>query len=366
MTTDDLGPEYVLHVYDPLTRMQGIIVLDSTVRGPAKGGIRMTPTVDEAEVRGLARAMTLKTALADLPFGGGKSGIIADPKKLTVQQKEVLVRAFAKKLAVVAPSIYVSAPDIAMAEEEMRWIASEIGGKAITGKPADIGGIPHELGSTGWGVFIATREALATKNETFVGKRVSIQGFGNVGSFAAKFMVEAGAILVAASDSTTTIHNPNGLSVEELIAWKEGKKRFADYSGAEKLDASAAITIDCDILVPAAQPDVITKQNIGKVRATLIAQGANLPIAADLERVLEQRAVIVIPDILANAGGVISSYIEWKGGSADEVFPLIEETITKNIKAISTSLGNPKASARDACLALARRRILEKRTTKEN
>lgn len=356
---DELGPETILKVYDPTTKMRGIIVLDNTVRGPAKGGIRMTASVDEEEVFGLARAMTLKNALANLPFGGGKSGIIADSKELSAEQKEAIVRAFAKKLGQVAPKHYVAAPDIAMAEQEMRWIADEIDPRAITGKPEDLGGIPHELGSTGYGVYVSVRELLKHQDDTLKGKTVAVQGYGNVGSFAAEFMEQDGAKLIAASDSATTLYDEEGIDAKKLRAWKEAGKRLKDYPEHEKHGSMDIITMKCDILVPAAQKYVITDDNQSDVKAKIIAQGANLPIQHHIEEELEKRGIIIIPDILANAGGVISSYIEHIGGKAEDVFPKIEEIITENMDLISESLADSKTSSREAVNELARKRIQE-------
>ncbi len=361
MTYDNIGPEVVLHVYDPETGMRGVIVLDNTIRGPAKGGIRMTPYVDEEEVKGLARAMTLKNALADLPFGGGKSGIIADPKGMSTEEKERIVRAFARKLGMIAPKYYVAAPDIAMAEQEMRWIADEIGGAAITGKPADLGGIPHELGSTGWGVFVSVRELLLSRNDSFAGKRVSIQGFGNVGMFAGKFMAEQGALVVAASDSSATLYYDKGLDVSKLIEWKEQRKRFIDYPDYEKKDSMESLFVECDILVPAAQKHVITQENHSKVKANIIAEGANLPIEHSIERMLEEKGVFIIPDILANAGGVISSFIEHIGGTHEQVFSEIDKTITKNMRELNNYLQDNNCCTREAVIEVAHKRIEEKR-----
>jgi glutamate dehydrogenase (NAD(P)+) len=360
MKHDTIGPEVVLHLYDPHTGMRGIIVLDSMRRGPAKGGIRMALSADEDEVLGLARAMTLKNSLADLPFGGGKSGILADPKTITAEQKEALVRAFARKLALVAPDYYIAAPDIAMGEQEMRWIAAEAGPRSITGKPADLGGIPHELGSTGYGVFIAVRELLAMRNDSLKGKHVSIEGYGNVGSFAATFMAENGAVLVAASDSSGAIVDPKGINAEELRQWKEAGKRIIDYPKHDKQPADAVLFVPCDILVPAAHKHVITEANYKQVRAKIIAQGANLPIPEHVETLLEAQGVTIIPDILANAGGVISSWVEHEGGSAADIFDHIERIISKNIHELRETY-TKGGSARDAALAIAMRRLEKKK-----
>ena len=358
---DDLGPEIILHVYDPETGMRGIVCLDNTIRGPGKGGIRMAPTVDEDEVFGLARAMTLKNALAGLPFGGAKSGIIADPKSMSKEEKERIVRAFARSISIVAPEHYVAAPDIAMGETEMRWIADEIGGAAVTGKPSEMGGIPHELGSTGYGVYVAVRELLKMRGDSLAGKKISVQGYGNVGTFAAQFMEQDGAILVAASDSTATLVSKKGLDVKKLIVWKAQGKKLADYPDYEKKDPKESLYVECDVLVPAAQKHVINTENYHKVRAKIIAQGANLPVTEEAEKLLEKKGVTILPDILANAGGVISSWIEHVGGSVDSIFKEIEKIITRNVKDLEKALTSKGRSAREAALMIARERIKEKK-----
>lgn len=354
---DELGPEKILKVYDAETGMKGIVVLDNTTRGPAKGGIRMTPTVDEDEVFGLARAMTLKNSLANLPFGGGKSGIIANPREMSLEKKEAIVRAYGRAIKEIAPAIYVAAPDISMAENEMRWIADEAGPKSITGKPEDLGGIPHELGSTGYGVYVAARELLKHQSDSLEGKKIAIQGYGNVGSWAAEFMERDGTVLVAAADSSCTLYDEDGIDAKKLREFKESGKRLNEYPEHEKLSSMDVLTVDCDVLVPAAQKHVITDDNKDAVKASLIVQGANLPIEHHIERELEERGVQNIPDILANAGGVISSYIEHIGGSADDVFPKIEEIISGNIEELKDSLVNSELDSREACIALAKSRL---------
>ncbi|MBI4147844.1 Glu/Leu/Phe/Val dehydrogenase, partial [Candidatus Woesearchaeota archaeon] len=198
---DDIGPEKIIEVYDPKSGMRGVVVIDNTVLGPGKGGIRMTPTVDKEEVFRLARTMTLKCAMAGLPFGGAKSGIIADPKQLSPEKKDEIVAVFGKAIKIVCPELYVAAPDISMAEHEMRVLVDAIGSpKAVTGKPRDLGGLPHELGSTGWGVCHSTVVAAPFANVNIQGATVAIEGYGNVGVFAAKFLAEKGVKIVAVSD----------------------------------------------------------------------------------------------------------------------------------------------------------------------
>jgi glutamate dehydrogenase (NAD(P)+) len=209
---DEFGPEKILEVYNPKIGMHGFVCLDNLSLGPAKGGIRMTPSVSVEEVSRLARAMTWKNSLAGLPFGGGKSGIIADDRQLTKEKKKSMVEAFAKAIQEVSPSLYIAAPDMNMAEEEMSWISKINGKKSVTGKPKRLGGLPHELGSTGLGVaqsaiIAATFSSLDIKKAT-----IAIEGFGNVGWFAAKFLVEAGGKIVAVSDSKGCAYKKEGLS----------------------------------------------------------------------------------------------------------------------------------------------------------
>ncbi|MFT4250417.1 MAG: Glu/Leu/Phe/Val family dehydrogenase [Candidatus Woesearchaeota archaeon] len=352
---DDIGPEVVLHLYDSATSLRAVIVLDNTRRGPAKGGIRMTSSVDEQEVRELARAMTLKNALANLPFGGGKSGIVANPKDFSSDEKRLLVESFARRLSLIAPKHYIAAPDIAMGSEDMRVIAGVAGKKSVTGKPVDIGGLSGKEESTGFGVFVATKEVLLLNDQSLEGVRVAIQGFGNVGSFAARFLEQAGAVIVAVSDSSATIVNQEGFVVDDLVSFKEGGGRFSDYD-AETQEASSVLFLDCDVLIPAAQARVVAEENVSQLQAKYIVQGANLPVTESAERLLEQRGVVIVPDILANAGGVIASWCEHEGLSSEEMFSEIEQRISANVSELS-DVFTSSACARDACVLLAKKRL---------
>ena len=353
---DALGPEVVMRLYDPLSGLRAVIVLDSTLRGPAKGGIRMSLSADEEEVCGLARAMTLKNALANLPFGGGKSGILADARSLSKEEKKALVEAFARKLAFVAPAHYVAAPDISMGSEDMRVIAGIAGSKSVTGKPVDIGGLSRKEESTGFGVFVATQEVLALIDTSLQDVSVSLQGFGNVGSFAAVYLARAGAKIVAVSDSSATITSEEGFDVQELVAFKNGGGRFKDFVGAGVHDVNHSLFVSCDVLIPAAQADVITLDNYSDVQARFLVQGANLPVSEDVERLLEQEGVVVVPDILANAGGVIASWCEHEGLSSEEMFSHIQRVISGNVAELS-EVFTSSLCARDACVSLAMSRL---------
>jgi glutamate dehydrogenase/leucine dehydrogenase len=329
---DEYGFEKIIEVYDQKTGMQGVCVIHNTARGPGKGGMRMVPDVTTEEVMGLARAMTWKNAMADLPFGGAKSGIKADPRKLTPEQKEMVMRAFARKIKDVIPGQYIAGPDMNTTEKEMAQFADELGTPmACTGKPASVGGLPHELGSTGFGVAISTRTAVEHMGKSLNGMTVAIEGFGNVGTFTMKFLTEWGAKVVAVSDSKGTIYDKNGLNYEDLMKIKAEKGTVTAGKG-EKLDAAKLFELPVDILVPGARPDVIHMGNVGNVKAKIIAEAANLPAKYDVEKVLMGKGVLVLPDFVANAGGVISSYCETQGWDADTMFRVVEGKLRNNTK----------------------------------
>ncbi len=360
---NELGPEKILQVYDPITGMKGFVVIDNTALGVGKGGIRMTPDVTVEEVSQLARAMTYKCAIAGLPFGGAKSGIVVDPKLLSKEQKKVIIQAFAKAIAPVCPSIYVGAPDISTAEEEMETIARTLGTMdACTGKPAtfchgDSCGIPHEIGSTGYGVFIAAKVALQYMGKELKGVTFVVDGFGNVGRFAAKFLTEAGAILVGVSDSQGTIYNKDGINFEELDQVKNNLKSVVHYKQATRVSNDQIATLACDIFIPAAKPYVIHEANYEQLKAKLIVPGANIAIVEAVEEKLHEKKIIVVPDFIANAGGVISSYVEYIRGSVEDVFPLIEKKIGMNTKLILEKSEHEGISTRTAAIALATLRV---------
>jgi glutamate dehydrogenase (NAD(P)+) len=357
---DEYGPEKIIEVYNPKVGMQGYVVIDNISFGPGKGGIRFTKTVSKHEVAKLARSMTWKCAIAELPFGGAKSGIIGDPKTMSREKKDSIVRAFAEAISIVSPKHYVAAPDISTAEHEMEIFASVNGKKSCTGKPKNLGGLPHELGSTGFGVFHATKIAaehlgIDLKKSTF-----AVEGFGNVGSFAAKFLSEAGAKLVAVSDSKGAIYSQQGIDYEKLEKVKEETHSVINYKPGKKLFGHDIMEVNADILIPAALPDVITAANVDKIRAKLIVEGSNIPIQPQIEELLYRKGIAVVPDFVANAGGVISSYIEYIGGNEKQMFKMVEEKITKNTKTVLDNAVEQKCSPRNCAMAIARERLLKK------
>ncbi|MFC1768755.1 Glu/Leu/Phe/Val dehydrogenase [Nanoarchaeota archaeon] len=361
---NEIGPEKIIQVYDPETGMRGITVIDNTVLGPAKGGIRMIPDVSVEEVSRLARAMTYKNALADLPFGGGKSGIIANSKEISPEQKDKIVAAFSRKIKEECPNNYIAAPDMYMAEHEMEVFVKANGDiKSATGKPQTLCqgyacGIPHELGSTGYGVYHSTLVAMEHKGIGVSGSKIAIEGFGNVGTFAAQYLSKDGAKIIAVSDSKGAIYNENGLDVKKLLQVKLEKGSVVEYDDCEKIPHGKIFELDVDVLIPAAKANVINEGNVSSIKAKIIVQGANIPSTVEIENKLHTMGVLIIPDFIANAGGVISSYVEHIGGKPEEVFPMIERKIRPNTKLALERAEQKSITPRDAGIEIAKERIL--------
>lgn len=363
---DMWGPEKILQVYDPKTQMRGVLVIDNTTLGPGKGGIRMMPTVTTREVFRLARVMTWKCALAKIPFGGAKSGIVADPKQMSKEKKMETIRAFSRALKRVCPSLYVAAPDINTGEEEMAVFAKENGSmKSATGKPAHLCvkpgvkcGIPHEYGSTALGVVQAAFTAANyVDGLDFDNATAAVEGFGNVGSFVVEYLTQIDVKVVAVSDSKGCIYNPDGFDYEKLLDVKMKTGSVINYRPGKVLKNKELFELDVDLLVPAALPDVISEDNVERVKAKLVVEAANLPIRPEIENLLSGRGVMVVPDILANAGGVISSYAEYRGYNPKRMLELVQRKIRQNtVKVIETALNND-IELREAAMNTAKQRI---------
>lgn len=363
---DEFGPEKILKVYDPKTGMRGFTVIDNTALGPGKGGIRMTPTVTLEEVASLARTMTWKCALAELPFGGGKSGIVADDRKVSRKQKFALVRAFSRAIKPVCPREYIAAPDMNMAEQEMRAFALENGSmRSTTGKPARMCvkpgekcGIPHEYGSTGFGVYHSMLVAINHLGLDPKGMAVAIEGFGNVGSFTAGFMRRGGLKLVAASDSRGCIYNPKGLDFRKLARVKRERGSVVNYRPGKVLDSRKLFTLPVDVIVPSAIPNSINESNWRGVKAKIVVEAANIPATPEIEEKLHRKGVLVVPDFVANAGGVISSYAEYRGVNPKDMFGMVERKIKRNTKLVLDRARKMRVKPRDAALKIAKERVL--------
>ena len=323
---DALGPAKVIHVHEPGIGLKGILVVDNVARGPAIGGLRMAPDVTLEECLRLARAMTLKNAAAGLAHGGGKSILVGDPR-MPVERKERLIRAFAHALR--NERDYIFGPDMGTNETCMAWVKDEIG-RAV-GLPEALGGIPlDQVGATGWGLYHAGLAALPFAGLRLQGARVAVQGFGAVGQHAARFFTRNGAVLVAASDSRGTLLDASGIDVDALVRTKASGRSVGDHPRGDKGAADAIVEADCDIWIPAARPDVVREDNVDRLRTRLVLQGANIPFSEAAERVLHERGVWVVPDFIANAGGVICAALEYCGATQKAAFEVIAERLAAN------------------------------------
>jgi glutamate dehydrogenase (NAD(P)+) len=350
---DELGPTKIVHVYEPSIQLRGILVVDNVASGPSIGGLRMAEDVGLAECFRLARAMTLKNAAAGLPHGGGKSVLFGDPR-MSKGRKETLIRAFAKALR--TEDDYIFGPDMGTDEECMAWVRDEIG--RSVGLPEELGGIPlDKIGATGWGLLNAAEVALEFCGFGLRDARVVVQGFGAVGRNAARYLTEGGAILVGAADSQGAIHNPDGLDVQALIRLKEEGRSVADHPRGERLERAAVVGLPCDVWIPAARPDVVDESNVDRLQARLIVQGANIPFTAAAERILHERGVLVVPDFIANAGGVICAAMELRGTTETAALQAIEEKICRNTRLVLEEARRGAMPPRQAAVALAEARV---------
>jgi glutamate dehydrogenase (NAD(P)+) len=368
---DELGPEYVVRVFDSEIGMEGFLVIDNTILGPGKGGIRMTPDVTEGEVFRLARTMTYKCALADLPFGGAKAGIVWKGGDENLKKK--FIQSFAKKIKVFIPKLYIGGPDVNTGEKEMKWFADATGiFHSVTGKPRNyclpgagkrkICGIPHEIGTTGFGVAQATKVAANILGFDIKGAKVSIHGFGNVGSFTFKYLTQMGAKVIAIADKSGVIFSENGFDgklLEEII--KE-KRSVISYRGkAEKLKLEDFWSIPVDILIPASVTDVINEKNKDKIQAKIIVEAANIPMREEIEEELFKKGILIVPDFVANAGGVITSYAELKGYDLKKPFQLVESKIKKSTEIVLKESLKKNLNPRKVAIGLAKEKIFSKR-----
>ncbi|MEV7465559.1 Glu/Leu/Phe/Val dehydrogenase dimerization domain-containing protein [Streptomyces kronopolitis] len=305
---DEWGPEKIVVVSHRRTGMKGVLVIDNTARGIGKGGTRMSPGVTVDEVSRLARVMTWKWAAADLFYGGAKAGIVADPAS---RDKEAVLRAFARALSNEVPRAYVMGLDMGLTEDDAAIIQDELGDRgAAVGTPEHLGGVAYDrLGVTGYGVAEAADAAARHQGLPLAGARVALQGFGAVGSAAARRFAELGATVVAVSTAHGALHDPSGLHLEALLAARaEHGDRFVTHRpSGSALAAGDELTVDCDIVVPAALQDVITHRTAHEIKAKLVVEGANLPTSAQARTVLAERGITVVPDFVANAGGVVAA-----------------------------------------------------------
>lgn len=353
MLFDEIGPSEIIQLYFPASKFNAIVVVDNTALGPSIGGVRVSLDVTVDEVRRLARTMTMKNSIAGLAHGGGKAAIIADPRD---PKKEIYFRVFAQ--AIKGITNYIPGPDMGSNEECMAWVYDEI--QRSCGLPEEIGGLPlDKLGATGFGLaecaVVASRYAKIDLKRA----RVAIHGFGSVGKAAARFLSEKGSKIVAVSDTKGTIYNPDGLNLMELMDIKEKTGSVINYKDGIIKGIEDVFKTECEILIPAATPDVITINNANDIKARLVLQGANIPATYEAEKILFDRGIVSVPDFIANAGGVIMAAMEYAKKSEKEAFIAISEKIKKNTELILKRSFDDGIVPRDAAEEIAKSRVLK-------
>ena len=348
---DELGPALVAFLR-PCAGVEAVVVVDNVALGPAIGGVRIRLDVTPGEVARLARAMTVKNALVGLPHGGGKAGIAAPG--LSGAGHERVMRAFAQAIRQLTD--YIPGPDMGTSETSMAYVHDEIG-RAI-GLPGVLGGVPlDELGATGFGLAVCADVLSEAKMLDLCGARVVIQGFGAVGWHAARLLAERGATIIAVSDSRGATCNPGGLDVAALRAHKSSAGQVTGFPGGTAVPRDDIIGFDCELLVPAAQPDVVTMDNAEKISARVILEGANIPITVQAEAQLAERGVLCVPDVIANSGGVICAAAEYRGAGRAEAFTEIEEKIRDTTAELLDRLQPGTLTPRAAVGQMARERL---------
>jgi glutamate dehydrogenase (NAD(P)+) len=310
----------------------GYRVTHNVARGPSKGGIRYHPDVTLDEVKSLAMWMTWKCALMGIPFGGAKGGVVCDPKSMSRSEVERMTRRYTSEIInEIGPEKDIPAPDVGTDGSVMAWIFdtysmnkghSVLG--VVTGKPLTIGGSLGRTEATARGALFVIRDAVAKQDRSIAGMKVAVQGFGNVGSYLARFLHEEGATVVAISDSRVGLYNPKGIDVPAAVAHKAETGTLAGLKDAEQITNDELLLVDCDLLAPCALEQVITERNADRVKAQIICEGANGPVTPAADTILEDRGVLVLPDVLANAGGVVVSYFEWVQGLQEYFWKEVE------------------------------------------
>ncbi|SFG45866.1 glutamate dehydrogenase (NAD(P)+) [Halopelagius inordinatus] len=342
-----------------------------SVRGPYKGGLRYHPAVTRDECVGLSMWMTWKCAVMDLPFGGAKGGVVVDPKSLSDEETERLTRRFAQELRdVVGPHTDIPAPDMGTDAQTMSWFMDaysmqerETVPGVVTGKPPVIGGSEGRDGAPGRSVAIVTREAVDYYDRDLSDVTVAVQGFGSVGANAARLLDEWGADVVSVSDVNGAIYDPDGLDVGDVPTHEERPEAVMTYDAPEKLSNDAVLELDVDVLIPAAVGNVLTADNAERVDAGIVVEGANGPTTFAADAILEERGIPVVPDILANAGGVTVSYFEWlqdinrRAWSLERVHEELESDMTAAWDAVRSDFEDGAATWREAAYAVALRRV---------
>jgi glutamate dehydrogenase (NAD(P)+) len=349
----------------------GYRVLHNTSRGPGKGGIRFDLNVTLDEVKALAAWMTWKCAVVNIPFGGAKGGVVCDPGVLSISELERLTRRYtASLIETFGPESDIPAPDVNTNERVMAWIMDTYSMHkrhavtgVVTGKPIEMGGSLGRREATGRGCVIVIKEALRHLGLPLQGTKVAVQGFGNVGSVAAQLLEQEGLRIVAISDKSAAVHNPGGISINDALQWIHEHRFLVGYPGADPIDPAEMLELDVDVLVPAAVENAITRKNAARVKARVICEGANGPTTPGADRILEEQGVFVIPDILANAGGVTVSYFEWvqdrSGYFWDEatVNDRLQSILQRSFQDVLSVAGRHQVNMRTAAYMLAVERV---------
>jgi glutamate dehydrogenase (NAD(P)+) len=357
---------------------EGFRVTHNVARGPSKGGIRYHPAVTLEETKALAMWMTWKCALVSLPFGGAKGGVVVDPKRLSEPELQRMTRRYTTEIInLIGPEVDIPAPDVGTGPREMAWIFdtysmnkgySVLG--VVTGKPLEVGGSLGRTEATARGAAYCIREALRKRNESIQGRRVVIQGFGNVGRNLAVILTNEGATVVGLSDSAGGVYNPAGIDVQAAAAHKRETGSLSGLRGAEAVTNDELLLLDCDVLAPCALEQVITDENADQVKASVICEGANGPVTPEADQILEDRGILVLPDVLANAGGVVVSYFEWVQGLQEyfwkesEVNAKLNDIVTRAFQETWRLHEDREVSMRQAAYALAVGRVAEATTTR--
>jgi glutamate dehydrogenase (NAD(P)+) len=357
---------------------EGFRCTHNVARGPSKGGIRYHHEVTLEETKALAMWMTWKCALMGLPFGGAKGGVVVNPKELSVLELERMTRRYTTEIInFIGPEADIPAPDVGTSPREMAWIFdtysmnkgySVLG--VVTGKPLEVGGSVGRVEATARGAAFCVREALRKQDLSIEDRRVAVQGFGNVGSNLALILAGQGATIVALSDSRGGVHNADGIDVQAALAHKQDTGSLEGLAGAEAITNDELLLVDCDVLAPCALEQVITGDNAGQIRASIVCEGANGPVTPDADVILDDRGVLVLPDVLANAGGVVVSYFEWVQGLQEyfwkesEVNAKLNDIITRAFAETWRAHEERSLPMRQAAYALAVGRVAEATTTR--
>jgi glutamate dehydrogenase (NAD(P)+) len=357
---------------------EGFRVTHNVARGPAKGGIRYHQDVTLEETKALSMWMTWKCALMGLPFGGAKGGVVVNPKELSEDELQRMTRRYTSEIInLIGPEVDIPAPDVGTGSREMAWIFdtysmnkgySVLG--VVTGKPLEIGGSLGRVEATARGAAFCIREALRKEGHEVAGRRVAIQGFGNVGRNLALILADQGVSIVAVSDSSGGIYKPDGLDVAAAVEHKRTNRSFEGFDGAEAITNEELLILDCDVLAPCALEQVVTAENADRVKARIVAEGANGPVTPEADQILDERGVLVLPDVLANAGGVVVSYFEWVQGLQEyfwkesEVNAKLNDIVTRAFAETWREHEERDISMRQAAYAIAVGRVAEATITR--